>query len=517
MKYCILAAGIGSRNKAILGLHKGLLPIQNIPTISHTINKFDNEKEIIITVGHKSEQIKSYLKFVHPNRKIKFIEIDRYTGKGSGPGYSLLQCKEELQCPFVFGTIDTFFEEDIIFDVKNNWIGVSKISEKDSKKFCLVKGKEKFESIYYGTGNLAYNGFAGIYDYTDFWTELEKPNLINNEHQVTTAFKGLQNIELRYFKNLHDTGTEEEYLKIRKQFGKEVVFAKNDEAIFIDNKRVVKYFSDENKCKNRIKRTHFLKKFLPNVQELNSNMYGYDFINATLLSDISDTQVFSNLLEKYYKFSLIDKASIDLEKFHDNCVKMYKSKTYDRVKKLQDTDIDKINYINGTFVQPAVKIFDKIDWEHIVTTAIPANFHGDFQPENILIAKEDKMFLIDWRESFGNDLEIGDFYYDLAKLYHGLIINGTIAKEKKYSLNIKQNIADISYQSKNNLLDFNKILESFCKNHRLDYEKVKLLGVLQYVNIAIFYQDTEPEYSKFIFLLGKLLMTEILGLDGADK
>ena len=110
MKYCILAAGIGSRNKAILGLHKGLLPIQNIPTISHTINKFDNEKEIIITVGHQSEQIKSYLKFVHPNRKIKFIEIDRYTGKGSGPGYSLLQCKEELQCPFVFGTIDTFFE-----------------------------------------------------------------------------------------------------------------------------------------------------------------------------------------------------------------------------------------------------------------------------------------------------------------------------------------------------------------------------------------------------------------------
>ena len=203
MKYCILAAGIGSRNKAILGLHKGLLPIQNIPTISHVINKFDNEKEIIITVGHQSEQIKSYLKFVHPNRKIKFIEIDRYTGRGSGPGYSLLQCKEELQCPFVFGTIDTFFEEDIIFDVENNWIGVSKILEKDSKKYCLVKGKEKFETMYYGTGNLAYNGFAGIYDYTDFWAELEKPDLINNEHQVTTAFKGLQNIELKYFKKLH--------------------------------------------------------------------------------------------------------------------------------------------------------------------------------------------------------------------------------------------------------------------------------------------------------------------------
>ena len=510
MKYCILAAGIGSRNKAILGLHKGLLPIQNIPTISHIINKFDNEKEIIITVGHQSEQIKSYLKFVHPNRKIKFIEIDRYTGKGSGPGYSLLQCKEELQCPFVFGTIDTFFEEDIIFDVKNNWIGVSKISEKDSKKYCLVKGKKKFESMYYGTGNLAYNGFAGIYDYADFWTELEKPDLINNEHQVTTAFKGLQNIELKYFKKLHDTGTEEEYLKIRKQFGKEVVFAKNDEVIFIDNKRVVKYFSDENKCKNRIKRTNFLKKFSPNVQELNSNMYGYDFINATLLSDISDTEVFSNLLEKYYKFALVDKTSIDFDKFHENCIKMYKSKTYDRVKKFQDTDIDKISCINGTFIQPIVKIIDRIDWEHIVMIATPANFHGDFQPENILIKENNEITFLDWRESFGNDLEIGDFYYDLAKLYHGLIINGTIAKEKKYSLEIKNQNVTISYQSKNNLMQFEKILATFCINHELDYANVQLLGVLQYLNIAEFYRDTEPEYSKFIFLLGKLLMTEIL-------
>ena len=510
MKYCILAAGLGSRNKAILGLHKGLLPIQNIPTISHIINKFDNEKEIIITVGHQSEQIKSYLKFVHPNRKIKFIEIDRYTGKGSGPGYSLLQCKEELQCPFVFGTIDTFFEEDIIFDVKNNWIGVSKILEKNSKKYCLVKGKEKFESMYYGTGNLAYNGFAGIYDYADFWTELEKPNLINNEHQVTTAFKGLQNIELKYFKKLHDTGTEEEYLKIRKQFGKEVVFAKNDEVIFIDNKRVVKYFSDENKCKNRIKRANFLKKFSPNVQELNSNMYGYDFINATLLSDISDTEVFSNLLEKYYKFALVDKTSIDFDKFHENCIKMYKSKTYDRVKKFQDTDIDKINYINGIFVQSISKIIDKIDWKHIVTIATPANFHGDFQPENILIKENNEITFLDWRESFGNDLEIGDFYYDLAKLYHGLIINGTIAKEKKYSLQIKNQNVTISYQSKNNLMQFEKILATFCINHELDYANVQLLGVLQYLNIAEFYRDTEPEYSKFIFLLGKLLMTEIL-------
>ena len=94
MKYCILAAGLGSRNNTISGLHKGLLPIENIPMISHIINKFDKQKEIIIAVGHKAEQIKSYLKFVHADKKIKFITIDKYSGKGTGPGYSLLQCKK---------------------------------------------------------------------------------------------------------------------------------------------------------------------------------------------------------------------------------------------------------------------------------------------------------------------------------------------------------------------------------------------------------------------------------------
>ena len=161
-------------------------------------------------------------------------------------------------------------------------------------------------------------------------------------------------------------------------------------------------------------------------------------------------------------------------------------------------------------MQSISKIIDKIDWEHIVTIATPANFHGDFQPENILIKENNEITFLDWRESFGNDLEIGDFYYDLAKLYHGLIINGTIAKEKKYSLEIKNQNVTISYQSKNNLMQFEKILATFCINHELDYANVQLLGVLQYLNIAEFYRDTEPEYSKFIFLLGKLLMTEIL-------
>jgi UTP-glucose-1-phosphate uridylyltransferase len=514
MKYCILAAGIGSRNNTISGLHKGLLPIQNVPMISHVINKFDKEKEIIITVGHLAEQIKSYVKFAHADKKIKFIEIDKFSGKGSGPGYSLLQCKKDLQCPFVFAPIDTFLEKEVELTVNNNWIGAVKIAKEESQKYCLINGKEKLESIYYGEGELAYNGIAGIYDYSNFWKELENSNLINEEHQVTTGFKRLENVELKYFEKFYDTGTEESYLKVKKKFSKEIVFPKNDETIFIENNKVIKYFSNEIKCENRIKRIAYLQKIPPKIKKLNANMLGYNFVKGDLLSNISDTKIFSNFLEQFYEFACADNISDDPEKFKINCRNMYKTKTYERIKKFQGKEWDKIDYINGVLVEPIINILNKINWEDIISNAIPANFHGDLQPENIIITKNKKIILIDWRESFGNDLKIGDFYYDLSKLYHGLIINGTIAKEKKFLVKLKQNRAEISYLSKNNLLEFNKILESFCKKYKINYEKVKLLGILHYINIAEFYEKTEKEYSKFIFLLGKLLMSEMINKKG---
>lgn len=510
MKYCILAAGIGSRNNSISGLHKGLLPIQNMAMISHVINKFDKEKEIIITVGHLAEQIKSYVKFIHYDKKIKFIEIDKFSGEGSGPGYSLLQCKKELQCPFVFAPIDTFVDEEIKFDVNNNWIGVVKISKQDSKKYCLVHGKKKLESIYYGEGDMAYNGIAGIFDYQDFWKELEKPNLINKEHQVTTGFEGLKDVELKYFENLHDTGTEESYKNVKKKFSKEIVFPKNDETIFIDNEKVIKYFFNKTKCGNRIKRVKYLNNFSPEIKKINSNMFGYDFIDGELLSNIDNSEVFSEFLEKFYEFSIKNVECIDVKKFRENCDQMYRVKTHERIKKFLGKDLDNIRKINGIQIEGINKILDKLDWEKICSKAIPANFHGDLQPENIIITTSNKIFLIDWRESFNDNLKTGDLYYDLSKLYHGLLINGTIAIEKKFSIKIEKNQANISHVSKNNLKEFNKKLELFCKKQKIDYEHIKLLGFLHYINIAEFYEKTEPEYSKFIFLLGKLLMTEHL-------
>ena len=141
-KFCILAAGKGTRNNNISGLHKALLPLENKPTISHIIDKL-GDTEIVIAVGYKSEQIKTYMDLVHSDKKITYVDVDNYEGVGSGPGYSLLCCKEELQEPFVFTSVDTLVTDDIdIMSVGENWLGVSSVDSDSSLQYCLVEGSK---------------------------------------------------------------------------------------------------------------------------------------------------------------------------------------------------------------------------------------------------------------------------------------------------------------------------------------------------------------------------------------
>ena len=73
-KFCILAAGCGTRNDNVSGLHKALLPLENKPVISHIIDRL-GDVEIVIAVGYKSEQIKSYMDLVHSDRTITYVDL----------------------------------------------------------------------------------------------------------------------------------------------------------------------------------------------------------------------------------------------------------------------------------------------------------------------------------------------------------------------------------------------------------------------------------------------------------
>lgn len=531
-KLCILAAGKGTRNTSITGLHKALLPIENKAVISHIIESVSEDTEIVIAVGYKSEQVKSYIKHIFPLRSIKFVDIDNYDGLGSGPGLSLLSCKDYLQSPFIFTSADTLIEKSDVFDnFDENWMGVSHVELEDSKNYCLVydhedkNGYKYLKKVYFGEGNLAYIGAAGIYNYDLFWDSLESQKAFRfenptlgekNEYQVLDGFNGLKKVKLIEC-SWHDTGNDDAYEKVKNYFSHEVVATKANEAIFIENGKVIKYFADADIAKRRIKRTEYLNGSSPSIKYLNDNMYSYDYVNGMLLSNLSEDKLLKKILPFYFEIF----ASEQFEKtgeFISDCKEMYYNKTHNRIiNSFAGTDLDKIEFINGVRVDGILELLKKIDWASIYDLSIPSRFHGDFQPENILHDGND-FKIIDWRDSFGKSLEVGDLYYDLGKLYHAIIISGQIVLSKGYGYKIKNNTAFIEYNLKSNLNLLMNYFEDFCKEKELSWNNVELLGILQYIGICSLYKTFhEGEYGKFLFLLGKYMLVKKLSEDKNEK
>tara|TARA_A100001515_G_scaffold137159_1_gene129533 strand:+ start:36 stop:1601 length:1566 start_codon:yes stop_codon:yes gene_type:complete len=511
-KLCILAAGRGTRNQSIEGLHKCLLPVANKPVISHILDRFSKDTSIVIALGWKSDQIKSYLDKVHSDRDITYVQVDNYDKPGSGPGYSLLACKSHLQCPFIFTASDTIIDEDKFENsVSQNWVGGSKVSEDESFRYCLMKtdDKNRFKGFYYGSGGAyCFTGIAGVLNYKRFWESLSNSHKINGEHQVINGFDGLKDIVIRDHK-FYDTGNEMSYRETKKVLPNNLAVEKDNEAIFIDNKYVIKYFSEVNKCSNRIKRYEQIINCTPKVCKINDNMFCYNYVPGRNLSKVQDDKILKYFFKDYQKQFRNKILEFDNNIFRENCIKMYKEKTQQRIKSFVNSPVDRIKYVNGIKVGTIAEMISKINWEDIFEKAIPSRFHGDMQPENIIVDGQ-KFTYIDWRESFGNSISVGDAYYDLGKCYHALLISNELILSGNYDLKITEKSAELSFCLKNNLNKLMNHLEAFCLEEGYDYSHVKLIGVINYLNIASLYKNFDGgKYGNFLFLLGKMMLSEL--------
>ena len=71
-------------------------------------------------------------------------------------------------------------------------------------------------------------------------------------------------------------------------------------------------------------------------------------------------------------------------------------------------------------------LISQIDWDDLFH-GMPGRFHGDLHLENIILKNHSQDFIfIDWREDFAGMIDIGDIYYDLAKILHSLIVSHEI-------------------------------------------------------------------------------------------
>ena len=520
----IPCAGTGSRlGELTKNYNKAMCTLGPKPVISYIIEHFTEDDEIIVLLGYKGDYLKQVIQACYPDWNIIFREVDKFEGPGSGLGYSLSRAEDLLQKPFIFWPNDTIVDNDFGgLPYTCNWVMTGK-KEADSKDYrhvlinfmnggCSILPKQSIGWY----DSYPYIGISHIYDYDKFWEAYHNnTEQFINEGEVI-GINNLPDVMDIPSSGWVDTGNRKIFEQAQREYSakmEEVILEKPDEAIwFIDN-RVVKFHINPQFISDRVERFNtFLSEKqkhngikIPKLLYYSDNVYVYEKEPGWIASKNSDILKFRKMLDSFFsgaEFKTLSEKEA-LEIYED----FYHDKTISRIHKFcKEHDREDFDcHINGIFCLPAEELVNRINWKKIASHGqFTENYHGDFHLENILV-QDDEFVMLDWRQNFGKS-KIGDIYYDLAKMWHSLIVNHRIVKDGYFNVN-DENRRDIAIDIFRTFIDTemeNALKEYIKKNN--DIVQAELLTAVVFLNIAACHVGT---YSVFLFYLGKYMINRI--------
>lgn len=486
----ILCAGLGTRLKNLTKeVNKTLISINNRAIISHIISMFPETYDFVVALGYKKDSIKEYCETVYPERKFTFVDVSKFEGDNTGPGFSALECRKYLDRPFYFVAGDCLIDSELPH-LDGNWLGVSPTSFPE--KYSTIKTDEKDNVLSHinkdvNGHDLAFIGLGSIFDYNVFWSELEK-NIKNGE--LVCAFENPKNYPTLKVKKLKwlDTGNLDD-LNNTKQYFKDKPLSltkETSEIVYRDKNKFLKFIPNNTSLKNRVDRSVHLKDFIPNNFVHTKNFISYDWNEGVCPYESDDINVFNNflpILKDNISKSQVPPRLNDIRKF-------YKEKTEKRVdsflskhsKDFYETEHE----INGVKRKSLKSIIDGFNYDVFNDNDFYTLFHGDLHFDNLVYnEKENKYYYIDWRESFGDSTDAGDIYYDLAKFYGGLCIPYNLMKdESKINYNEGMYSINYNYPISENINKFRKTYEEWLVQNGFSLSKVKLITAIIFLNMS---------------------------------
>ncbi len=519
---CILTAGKGSRMGAIgQKLNKALHTINGKAIISHIIEKFPQETEFVIGVGFLGEQVRQYLQIAHENRQITFVEVDNYEGLGSGPGYSLLCCREYLQKPFYFVSCDTLWDNVLDWSTTDNWLGVARINPSESSSYCNLKIMgdrvvELRDKVH--VEDAAFQAFVGlchIKDFSVFWTALDNDETVAGEHQISNGIRALiekTHVQARTIE-WTDVGDADKYKKTVGRY-ENYDFSKQNEALYIVNRKVIKFFVDATVTQRRVQKSKLNPVVFPPITHHAGQFYAYDFQPGETLYQVNNRETFQRLLD-WLGANLWQPRSVDQEIMRATCLKFYRDKTLERLEMFHQkyAAADAGSCVNGRSIPATSDLLARVPWTRL-SEGIPCFMHGDLQFDNILYDVATNSFiLLDWRQDFGGQVEFGDLYYDLAKLYGGIILNYDYIKLNLLSYTEDEHDIFFDFAQRFQTDNYLRLLSEYVQEKGYDLIRVRILVALIYLNMSPLHHYP---FDKMLYSLGRdLLYKEILKLEQA--
>lgn len=514
-KVLITTSGIGSRlGELTKYTNKSLVRIGKKPTLSYIIESYPEEIPIIITVGYFGNHVKDFVTLVYPERNIEFVEVDNYDNKGSSLGYSMLQAKDKLQCPFIYHAGDTI-TYDKAPEPDYNWI--AGFSSDDSSHYATLnvagnkvisindKGAQDFDYIHIGI--IGINNYSGFWDTLyEVYNENKNDSALNDVSVINRMIKERnESFEFVKFDTWLDIGNTNSLRHARKNIKDNdgvSVLDKNNESIFIFDNFVVKFFYDKKNIEERVARAKSLIGLIPEIEEIKENFYRYKYADGEIYSRTVRPSNFLNFLDWIECNLWKDVNHITKEEFKNNCHDFYYNKTIKRIDQMieQEQIKDKVDIINGEKIPTIKDLLSMIDFDYL-SDSEQSQFHGDFILDNI-IDNDGQYSLIDWRQNFGGHLYSGDKYYDLAKLNHNLTVNHDIIKDNLFTIDIMPNskiYCDI--MRRENLVSCQKVYHEFLIDRGYDMKKINILTAIIWLNMSPLHHHP---FNLFLYYFGKL-------------
>lgn len=516
MRVCIPTAGTGSRLGSLTKyINKSLVSVGNRPILSHLIEQFPADAEFVIALGHKGHLVREFLELAYPDRKFFFANVSPFEGPGSGLGFSLLQCRAHLKQPFVFISCDTLVREPIPVPTEN-WMGFAETGDLSPYRTVAVENGTVTDISDKGFGHAplhkAYIGLAGIADHEQFWQKMETGGAKAIELGESYGLQALLDKKIAALPfTWFDTGNPATLETTRAAFRQKNapnILEKENEAIWFVGDQVIKFSDDESFIARRVERAAEIKGFVPDITGAQPHMYRYRKANGDILSEAVTLPLFENLLDHAKAFwnSGHNKDGSDPQ-FKARCLKFYKDKTFERVALFfrNSQKVDGSEPINGMAMPKLENLLKNLNWDWLAS-GLPGRFHGDFHFENILWSDQTRSFtFLDWRQDFGGSLTIGDIYYDLAKLLHGLIICHELIAKDQYSVVWGKDSTQFDFHRKQILVECENFFENWLVQNSYDAAKVRTLTALIYLNIAPLHHHP---YNLLLFALGKSMLFE---------
>ncbi|MBL8490830.1 MAG: NTP transferase domain-containing protein, partial [Rhodocyclaceae bacterium] len=431
----IPCAGLGTRMGALTThLNKSLVSVGGKPALARVIDQFGPDARLVVALGYKGSTVREFLELAYAERDIAFVEVAPFEGPGSGLGHTLRCAEPLLREPFVFCSCDTLVAGGVPLPDRD-WAGWAVVD---------AEGMEAYRTLEIAGGRVlrvnpkgcdgpasrAYIGLAGIHDWRGFWSAMAEGGdraVAEGEAWGLDALAAAGRVEAVAF-DWTDVGTREKLAAVDDRYVPEVratILPKENEAIWFVNGLVVKFSDDARFIRDRVARVAGLAGWVPELTGHRANMYAYRRVEGSILSEAVTLPVFERLLDRCRDFWRPAALSAgEMADFRARCRKFYRDKTLDRLAAFYERfgKADGALSINGAPAPPLAGLLDRVDWDGLAD-GLPGRFHGDFHFENILLAGDGRFVFLDWRQEFCGDLAVGDVYYDLAKLLHGLIVN----------------------------------------------------------------------------------------------